>query len=62
MKQWRLKRLPVMLLYWTAEVDEEGTVHFRKDFYDRDTAIIEGLDKPFLVSPPAGLREAMSNR
>jgi murein L,D-transpeptidase YcbB/YkuD len=51
--------ITVMLLYWTAEVDEEGTVHFRNDVYDRDAPIIEGLDEPFQVSLPAGAREAI---
>ena len=54
--------MPVMLLYWTAEADEDGTMHFRKDFYDRDAAVIEGLDEPFRVDPPQGTREAISAR
>ena len=54
--------LTVMLLYWTAQVDAEGTVIFRKDFYDRDAPIIEGLDEPFRVSPPKGAREAVEGR
>ena len=54
--------MPVMLLYWTAEADPEGTMHFRKDFYDRDEAIIKGLNEPFRVSPPVGAREAISER
>ena len=54
--------ITVMLLYWTAEADAEGTVFFRKDLYNRDAPIIEGLDKPFLVSPPKGTREAVDGR
>jgi murein L,D-transpeptidase YcbB/YkuD len=54
--------IPVMLLYWTAQADAEGKVQFRKDFYSRDAAIIEGLDEPFRVSRPAGAREAVSGR
>lgn len=54
--------MPIMLLYWTAEADANGTMHFRKDFYDRDEAIIRGLDEPFRVSPPVGAREAISDR
>jgi len=54
--------MPVMLLYWTAEVKADGTMHFRKDFYGRDAAIVEGLDEPFRVSAPAGAREAVTGR
>jgi len=54
--------LTVMLLYWTAAVDKEGTVFFRKDVYDRDPPIIEGLDDAFRVSLPEGARKAIGYR
>ena len=54
--------ITVMLLYWTAEVGDDGTVHFRKDVYNRDAPIIKGLDVPFRVSLPEGAREAFGYR
>ena len=39
--------LPVLILYWTTMVTEDGTVTFLKDVYNRDARIIAGLNKPF---------------
>lgn len=44
--------IPLFLLYWTAQVEEDGSVQFRRDLYGRDRKIIEGLDTAFLVEPP----------
>jgi murein L,D-transpeptidase YcbB/YkuD len=54
--------IAVLLLYWTAEVDENGTAHFRRDVYNRDAPIIEGLDEPFRVSLPEGAQEVIGSR
>ena len=41
----RLDRpLPVHLLYWTAWVDEEGLIQYRRDIYRRDPPLIDALD------------------
>jgi len=41
------KPMPVLLLYWTAYVDEFGEVHFLRDVYERDQAILEDLNAGF---------------
>ena len=38
--------LPILLLYLTANVDPDGTVHFYRDIYRRDGRIAEALDGP----------------
>ncbi len=44
--------LPVLLLYWTAEVDPDGLVHFYNDVYERDQRIALALDAPFTIELP----------
>lgn len=40
------KPLPVLLRYWTADVDDNGVIHFYPDIYDRDAAVLESLEGP----------------
>ncbi len=43
----RLKEpLPVVLSYWTAEVDAHGLMHFREDIYGQDGPVLTALDGP----------------
>jgi murein L,D-transpeptidase YcbB/YkuD len=43
------RRMPVLLAYWTAWVDSEGRVNFRRDLYGQDAQWAEALDAPFRV-------------
>ncbi|MBN2029682.1 L,D-transpeptidase family protein [bacterium] len=37
--------VPIHLLYWTAWVEENGSIQFRKDIYDRDPMLEEALNE-----------------
>lgn len=41
--------MPVLLLYWTANVDPDGVVHFYRDVYQRDPPIEKVLDGPYRI-------------
>jgi murein L,D-transpeptidase YcbB/YkuD len=45
------RRVPVMLLYFTAYVAGDGTVHFRPDLYTADMGVLAALRAPFRFSP-----------
>ena len=44
--------LEVLLLYWTIDVSQAGVIRFFHDVYDRDRAVLEGLDADFTISLP----------
>ena len=46
------KQMPVMLLYWTAEVGADGQIRFYGDVYERDQAILDALNAPFQIDMP----------
>jgi len=48
------KPLPVLLLYWTAEIGPSGDIHFYSDVYERDQRIVTALDEPFRNELPSG--------
>jgi len=41
------EHIPVLMLYWTVAVDQDGTIHFKNDPYGRDMAVLEGLEEDF---------------
>lgn len=49
-------RLPrpvtILLMYWTVEVDGEGVI-FKKDPYNRDASVLEGLGRDADIRPMA---------
>jgi L,D-transpeptidase YcbB len=45
----RIKPVPVHLLYLTTWAESDGTVHFRKDIYDRDQPLLNALKQ----APPS---------
>ena len=46
------KPIPVLLLYWTAELGPNGRIRFYEDVYERDQAILDALNAEFRFSVP----------
>ncbi len=46
---WLDRKVPVLLLYWTAQPGPDGQTIFRKDVYGRDPALLAALDSGFRV-------------
>ncbi len=44
--------VPVLLLYWTAEVGRDGRIRFYDDVYDRDRDVLAALNSPYRVELP----------
>jgi murein L,D-transpeptidase YcbB/YkuD len=45
--------IPVLLLYWTAEVGEDGKVRYYEDVYERDQAVLDALEEDFRLDIPS---------
>jgi murein L,D-transpeptidase YcbB/YkuD len=39
--------IPVLLLYWTVSIDDQGLVRFSDDVYSRDAPVLRALNEPF---------------
>jgi murein L,D-transpeptidase YcbB/YkuD len=42
------KPVPVLMLYWTVDRDDEGSILFKPDPYGRDPKLLKALDRPYL--------------
>ena len=40
-------KVPVLIIYWTADRDDDGSVVFKPDPYSRDARELAALDAPF---------------
>jgi len=43
--------VPIMLQYWTVEVDETGVISFKKDPYNQDVSVLKGLGRDAGITP-----------
>lgn len=41
------KPVAVILMYWTVNIADDGGILFKADIYNRDAAVLAGLNKPF---------------
>lgn len=43
--EYRLEQsLPILISYWTASANEQGQVHYRRDIYNQDSALLTALE------------------
>lgn len=47
------KPWPILILYWTAELDGEGRVRFLPDVYQRDPALLQALNGDVVIDFPS---------
>jgi murein L,D-transpeptidase YcbB/YkuD len=46
------KKIPVLIAYWTFDMDDSGYVSFKPDVYGEDPKILKALDGPSTVAIP----------
>jgi len=55
--------VPLLVLYWTVDVDEQGQVRFKQDIYNNDRIVLEELERPLTNSSTyASIRAARASR
>ena len=45
-------KVPVVIVYLTASVNDDGQVRFYKDIYNRDQKVLDALNGPVVISRP----------
>jgi murein L,D-transpeptidase YcbB/YkuD len=50
-------KIPILIMYFTAVKTGQGELQFREDVYERDEAILKGLDRP--VAPSLFVRDLL---
>ncbi len=40
--------VPIYLVYWTVQVEDDGDVHFKRDPYNQDPVLLQALEKPLV--------------
>ncbi len=48
------KPVPVLILYWTVDQDDDGSLLFKPDPYSRDARELAALDRPFEIGKRVG--------
>ena len=43
--------VPIYLVYWTVEVQDDGSVDFKSDPYQRDEPLLRALEQPLRPDP-----------
>lgn len=40
--------VPILLVYWTVQVEDDGEVHFKRDPYNQDPVLLRALERPLV--------------
>jgi murein L,D-transpeptidase YcbB/YkuD len=48
-----MDKLPVLIVYFTASIDDDGSLLLYRDIYERDARALEALDGPVIVEAPS---------